>query len=90
MKKYNKRQYDKDVARIKQEIQDVNDRIAELVAYNDGGGVLSDEQCKEWESLYDREYELAEELDDAERKYRRRNWTSYDYAMREMVAQNID
>jgi hypothetical protein len=86
---YTKRQYLADIAANEADQAAVVELLASFHARLEAGEsihALSDA----WNAAHDREYDLEQERADIERRWSRRHWTGADYALRELVAANID
>lgn len=81
MPKMTKKQLDKTLARIKDEIQQTEDRINQLI---------HDKQFDDLNDLNDRIYDLKKEAESAKWDYDTRNWTSSTWQSWSLVCQNID
>jgi Skp family chaperone for outer membrane proteins len=89
MKKLTKKEYRKEVARITAEIESVKTEMVSIEAKFEADNAEQADGDK-WNSLSDKVWELEQELKFLEQRWSRRNWTAADYALNELVTQNID
>lgn len=90
MTKYTKAQYKKDIAANDAAAIEVKERLAVFDRMVDNGEKNTNEISDAWNATYDRGWELQQEREDIERRFRRRNWTWQDHSEYELVSQNID
>jgi len=81
MAKMTKAQLDKTITRINEEIQQIEDRMNQLI---------HDKKYDSLNMLNDRIYDLKKEAESAKWLYETRNWTSSDFQSWDLVCQNID
>lgn len=90
MTKYTKAQYKKDIAANDAAAIEVKERLAAFDRMVDNGEKITEEISDAWNAMYDREWEVQQEREDIERRFRRRNWTWQDHAEHDLVMMNID
>lgn len=90
MTKYTKYQYKKDIAANDAAAIKVKELLAVFDRMVDNCEKITNEISDAWNATYDRGWELQQEREDIERRFRRRNWTWQDHSEYELVSQNID
>lgn len=85
-----KRQYEKKKAVIENQIQEVVAELEQLKKTVEEPYKYDMIRAEKFNALHDKKRELENDLNDLENAFARRYWTAADYALRELVVQNID
>ena len=86
MTKLTKKQYTKAMEILENQLKSVNEMLE--LADKTEGAIFSD--IDQWNEYHDRAYDIEKEMKDLDEMWNRRNWTTSDYNLHSLIAQNID